>query len=92
MPWTVSNKCNLFRMHNREQGLRTIIVLIFAAAIGVMLLISPGRLFKDAAKSRHFSAESNKILPMPVDEHAVALNRRATAALEALRTHGSNER
>lgn len=74
---------------------RAIVVLIFAATIGMLLLKFPGPLFKEAAKVPRFSPEWTQTLPLDADEQTVELRRRATAAmaaLEAKKSERGNER
>ena len=79
-------------MHSREQRLRAIVVLVFAVTTAAMLLIFPGRVFKETEKSRRSSVESSETFLITSDENAVVLHRRATAALDALRARESNLR
>jgi len=68
---------------------RAIVVLIFAATIGVMLLKFPGPLFQEAAKTSG-SPKFTEMLPMDADNPAtLELHQRAQAAMAALESQKS---
>ena len=68
----------------RDSIRRAIVVLIFAATIGMILLKFPRSLFQEVAKAPRFSPECTQTLPLDADEQTVELHQRAAAAMTAL--------
>jgi hypothetical protein len=85
MPHIIANKHGLYRSLTPTQRIRAIVVLIFVAAVMLLLMKFPGPLFQKIAKAPRFSPDSAQTLPLDANGRASDLNRRAIDALAELK-------
>ena len=81
MPHIIANKHGLYRSLTPTQRIRAVVVLIFVAAVMLLLMKFPGPLYHKIATAPRFSPYSAQTLPLYAKGGASDLNRRATYAL-----------